>query len=89
MRVYSSRAVAPVVAVVWLSASGLPVKIVDQKKKKEKIKTGGRLVGYTHTHTPLDGMRWNETECVYEGAITFLRDCSIYVAKKLLLLFST
>lgn len=28
-----SRAVAPVVAVVWLSASGLPVKIVDQKKK--------------------------------------------------------
>lgn len=66
--VYSSRAVAPVVAVVWLSASSLPVKIVDQKKKKEKIKTGGRLVGYTHTHTP----RWNETECVYEGAITFL-----------------
>ena len=46
-------------------------------------------MGYTHTHTPLDGMRWNETECVYEGAITFLRDCSIYVAKKLLLLFST
>jgi hypothetical protein len=76
--------VAPVVAVVWLSRStttttGLSVKMFQ----KEKI-GGGRLVGYIHTHTPMDGMGGKQvTE--YEGAITFFGvDCSIYVAKKLL-----
>lgn len=35
-------------------------------------------MGYTHTHTP----RWNETECVYEGAITFLGGIVVFMSRK-------
>ena len=86
MRVYSSRAVAPVVAVVCFSQRRVYRWKLSTRRRKRENKNRRSFGGlYTHTHTP----RWNETECVYEGAITFLRDCSIYVAKKLLLLFST
>jgi hypothetical protein len=66
---------------VWLSRStttttGLSVKMFQ----KEKI-GGGRLVGYIHTHTPMDGMGGKQvTE--YEGAITFFGGIVVFMSRK-------